>query len=484
MKGSDIASLLDSIKSGIQRVEGGDHSDALLMQIREEFLDVLELLKLFLISERDSYYGYFVMNLQFEVDFYNSFLAGIKLDTFPPVFSSNPLLLCKFNLKEILYIFCHEIDHIVLNHPAEMLKANPQNDPEVFEQFNLAADASVNDRVNHEKEQFHLDFLAEPKGLITSEVLKELLGLAHIRPLESYAYYYQLIKEQEQKHIKGEHAQPQRMMSTLGGRDEGKSSGKGTDTKPGGASDLAQEQQSDGQSPVTSNNYQKLQDHQWRAGQDADEAAAHVREFVNSAVSMMNDESRGLMPGSFMSQVALLNAPPVISWQSMLKKYVGTISASKLKTRMRLNRRQPLRFDISGTTTEKVLKIIVAIDTSGSVNDRQIVKIFTEILAILATRKHEITVIECDAQVQRVYKLKTGKDVQRKVQGRGGTLFTPVIEHINKDKYFRDALLIYFTDGFGEYTIPRPRTYRNLWVVLRNKENLSLREPYGASVTL
>ena len=484
MKGSDIASLLDSIKSGIQRVEGGDHSDALLMQIREEFLGVLELLKLFLISERDSYYGYFVMNLQFEVDFYSSFLAGIKLDTFPPVFSSNPLLLCKFNLKEILYIFCHEIDHIVLNHPAEMLKANPQNDPEVFEQFNLAADASVNDRINHEKEQFHLDFLAEPKGLITSAVLKELLGLAHVRPLESYAYYYQLIKEQEQKHIKGEHAQPQCMMSALDGQGEGESSGKGTDTKTVVASGAAKEQRPDEQSPVTSQNYQKLQDHEWRAGQDAEEAAAHVREFVNSAVSMMNDESRGLMPGTFISQVDLLNAPPVLSWQSILKKYVGTISASKVKTRMRLNRRQPLRFDISGTTTEKVLKIVVAIDTSGSVNDRQISEIFTEILGILAKRKHEITVIECDARVQRVYQVKTAADIKRKVQGRGGTLFTPVIEHINQDRYFRDALLIYFTDGFGESRIPRPRTYRNLWVVLGSTKNLSLKEPFGASVAL
>ena len=133
---------------------------------------------------------------------------------------------------------------------------------------------------------------------------------------------------------------------------------------------------------------------------------------------------------------------------------------------------------------EKVLKIVVAIDTSGSMSNQDIAKVMGEIFDILAARKHELTVIECDARVQRVYRARNRDSVKDKVAGRGGTLFTPVIEHINEDKYFRDALLIYFTDGFGEKNIPRPRTYRNLWVVLGNEKNLSLKEPYGAVIAL
>ena len=47
-----------------------------------------------------------------------------------------------------------------------------------------------------------------------------------------------------------------------------------------------------------------------------------------------------------------------------------------------------------------------------------------------------------------------------------------------------------FPKGFGELDdlknneIPKPKTYRNLWVVLDDAENLSLEEPYGAKVTL
>ena len=72
-----------------------------------------------------------------------------------------------------------------------------------------------------------------------------------------------------------------------------------------------------------------------------------------------------------------------------------------------------------------------------------------------------------------------------------GTSFVPAIEYINgtgefhnNKKYpnagkYRDALTVYFTDGYGDYEIPKPRTYRNLWVVMQDAKCLSLKEPYG-----
>ena len=39
--------------------------------------------------------------------------------------------------------------------------------------------------------------------------------------------------------------------------------------------------------------------------------------------------------------------------------------------------------------------------------------------------------------------------------------------------------MVYFTDGYGEWEIPKPKTYRNLWVVLHDVKNLTLKEPYG-----
>ena len=190
------------------------------------------------------------------------------------------------------------------------------------------------------------------------------------------------------------------------------------------------------------------------------------------------------MPGYFSAMVERINEPPLIKWQNVLKKYIGTISAEHKKTRTRLNRRQPERFDLSGKINDKILKIVVAIDTSGSVRDKDIEYIFNEIFAILSKKKYEITVIECDSKIHRVYVVKSPKDVDLNVHGRGGTAFTPVIKYVNSNKYYRDALLIYFTDGYGEIDIPRPLTYRNLWVILGDEGNLSLDNPYGSVISL
>lgn len=452
----DIAQLLYGIKVNIASIEAGDRQPHLFSEVRRDCIQMLELMKLFLISRRDSYYGYFLMNLTYEVDFSSRSIAGILLGKFPPVFRTNPLLLCKFSLKEILFIVCHEIDHIVLNHPVEMLKANPERDPDEFERFNLAADASVNDRILAEMEQRGQTYLSAPEGLVSSESLRKMFKLRSLRKLESYLYYLNRIREKELPE-KGQ--QPQRMLST---------------------EDSSGETDHD---VVTVKNCGKPDDHNWDIGEEAEAAAAAVRELVNAATSMMNDEVRGTIPGSYFEQVKALNAPPVLSWQSILKKYVGTITADKRKTRTRLNRRQPTRFDLSGAQDEKKLKIVVAIDTSASITAQDVAKILREVVGILAKRKHVLTVIECDSEVGRVYPVKSEKDIKKDITGRGGTAFTPVIEYLNADRYYRDALLIYFTDGYGEREIPRPKTYRNLWVILGDVDNLSLKEPYGAVVS-
>ena len=498
-----ITTLLYRIKDNINAVEDGDTRAPLLEEIERDFLDFLELAKLFLISQRDSYYGYFFMNMQFRANFTVNSIAGIKLNEFPPVLESNPLLLCKFKLKEILYIICHEIDHVVLNHPAEMVKANPTKNSDTFYKFNLAADASVNDRINYEIQRENRKYLSAPEGLITSRVLEEKFKLKNVRSLENYAYYFGLINQKGEDE-NGQNGQEQMMgsMNEDGNNNGGSGSGdsdeqnneQGKGKSKSDANDNTQDNGAGGQGQdsgagkqdniVTAKNYNRLDDHNWEVGDDAEEAQAATREFVNSAVDMMNQESRGLIPGSFFSQIEKINAPTKISWQSVLKKYVGTISANKRKTRMRLNRRQPERFDLSGTVDDKILKIVVAIDTSGSVSDKMIAQIFNEIFAILAKRKHEVTIIECDSAVTRVYTAKNASEVKMKVTGRGGTRFSPVIEYINKDKRYRDALLIYFTDGYGESEIPKPLTYRNIWVVFDNVRCLSVKEPYGIVLEL
>ena len=51
------------------------------------------------------------------------------------------------------------------------------------------------------------------------------------------------------------------------------------------------------------------------------------------------------------------------------------------------------------------------------------------------------------------------------------------VDELIKNKEFSNLKgLIYFTDGFGEREIPKPKTYRNLWVVFDDERHLSLKD--------
>ena len=89
------------------------------------------------------------------------------------------------------------------------------------------------------------------------------------------------------------------------------------------------------------------------------------------------------------------------------------------------------------------------------------------------------TIIECDAEIQQVYKVRSAKDISYNIHGHGGTSFIPVIEFVNSSRYFRDAILIYFTDGYGDPSIPRPLTRRTMWVLHNDQCALSVHNPYG-----
>ena len=469
---NDISTLLCDMQRQVSLYEKNRDS-AILDTISSDFQHFAQLVTLFLISERDTYYGYFFMSMSFRTNFASSSIAGIRLDEYPPVFETNPLLLLKFNMNEILYIFCHEVDHVLFNHPAEMVKSNPSKDPSIYELFNYAADAAVNDLINQEIQNGRT-YLSMPKGAITSHSLEDMFGLNDVLPLQNYLYYLNLLIENE--------CTPSRKQNGIAPLPQ-----DGTEAFGGVPSTGTP----DDSSTVTAQDVTSLEEHSWSnsvsSHLDSDTAQkyeAAAKQLINSAVSMASAETRGLMPYHFKQQVSKINEPARLNWKQLLKRYVGTVRSGKTKTKIRLNRRQPKRFDLSGTKTDTVIKIVVAIDTSASMSADDISAALNEMTSIVSKRKHQITVIECDSQIQRTYEIRTPSDIKPNVQGRGGTAFTPVIEFINNNAQFRDALLIYFTDGFGEMVIPKPCVNRILWVIVGDAQNLSVEQPYGIAVSL
>ena len=125
-------------------------------------------------------------------------------------------------------------------------------------------------------------------------------------------------------------------------------------------------------------------------------------------------------------------------------------------------RRQSKRYGTyPGIRVSRFQRLAVAVDTSGSISDHDLSDFFSEIHGIWR-QGAEITVVECDAAVQRTYPY-TGI-LPKRVAGRGGTAFDPVFEWLNSNRMRRYDGCIYLTDGYARAPSIKPNC-KMLWVV-------------------
>jgi len=199
--------------------------------------------------------------------------------------------------------------------------------------------------------------------------------------------------------------------------------------------------------------------------------------------TLQEAKSRGKMPGSLEK---ILNdmyfKDPIIPWQKEFRHLVGSIPCPYKKTMRVKNRRQPNRADILGRVNDRKVRVLLAIDTSGSVSDNELKFFFNEIFNILKDVNAEVFLAQCDSSLKSYEQIVKKNDVSKiKVVGRGGTCFTPVFEYVHKDipKPSRPDIIVYFTDGYGEDQIPTEYkdNYEVLWVLTGLGNTLSVKTP-------
>ncbi|KJR45948.1 hypothetical protein UF75_3660 [Desulfosporosinus sp. I2] len=212
----------------------------------------------------------------------------------------------------------------------------------------------------------------------------------------------------------------------------------------------------------------------WEDSSDIDEKT--LQEFTEKFI---NNAQKGSIPNYLASIISSLkNSKGELPWNLYLKRLMGAVESNKKKTITRRNRRQPDRLDLRGQLRSHKAKIVVALDISGSISDQEFNQAIKEVLAIVKNYHHEITIVECDSEIRRVYNVKSVKEIKDRINIRGGTRFTPVFEYANNNKV---NLLVYFTDGKGEEKLLSvPRGYKTLWVISGREDKLSLKEAYGA----
>jgi predicted metal-dependent peptidase len=187
---------------------------------------------------------------------------------------------------------------------------------------------------------------------------------------------------------------------------------------------------------------------------DSKEDSEYQQEFLKRSIKISLDETEGhgSLPGNLNEELKEFLKSSRVNWRRVLERFL--IHATLIRSifsRKRPNRRFD---DFPGQRIEQKLKLLIGLDTSGSVGDHEISLFFSEIEKIKALGM-EITVVECDAQVGNVYRYQSRP---KAVSGRGGTNFRPVFELAEK---LRPDALVYLTDGCGDY--PERSKFQTLW---------------------
>lgn len=170
-------------------------------------------------------------------------------------------------------------------------------------------------------------------------------------------------------------------------------------------------------------------------------------------------KSRGTIPGEFQGILDRINAtePPKFDWKGYLRRFTGgSQKVYTKKTRRKLSKRYPGN---PGLRIKPKRHVLVAVDTSGSVNESELKEFFHEVHHMHKTGS-DVTVIQCDASISNVSPYNPKNEI--KLHGRGGTDFQPVIDYYNEHQH-KFTCLVYFTDG--ECSSPENAKGKILWVL-------------------
>lgn len=127
---------------------------------------------------------------------------------------------------------------------------------------------------------------------------------------------------------------------------------------------------------------------------------------------------------------------------------------------------------------EGLHEVVVAIDTSGSVDENEIAQFLAETFAIASIGVVRLHVVSCDAKIHEWVTAENMEIPEVKPRGGGGTDFVPVFEEV-KRRNIEPSLLIYLTDGYGVYPKTAP-SYPVLWVLTKDHRE----PPFGRTVVL
>ena len=412
----------------------------------------------------------------------------------------------KADVKEVLFVLCHEVLHCSMFH-----FLRKQKNPMVW---NMAADYAINYILDEMfKSEGSNSMGRAPKGILLDKKYENW-------PAEAIYDYLMKNAKQMPKDFNniGGVMEPQEGgggtdvyegESEDGDEKDGEGSGEGKEDKEGKPCDKCDGsgEGEDGEPCDKCNGTGKEgkdgkpSDKEGKDGKDSGKFKAEDKKDIKDPDKLkekwdkMNKEAVSKHQGSGSLGIdryvrGLLK--PQINWKNVLKRFIMTAMSNKIKYQIPYR-----RFIHSGTylpgikkDTDAYNNAVIIVDTSGSINDK-ILRIFcSEIQALYSlVNILEFHVISCDDEITKV---ESFKDVRKlkisKFPGGGGTDFRPPFKWIYEKlvKKSKDpSFVIFFTDGFGPFPTPDKVPYKNnvLWVIMDDPDD-HIKIPFGKKLNI
>jgi predicted metal-dependent peptidase len=365
---------------------------------------------------RDPFYGNIALGLQKEfsnkVPTACAALEGININLY-----FNEEFFNKQNDKQKIGLMQHELGHVCLFHLTHM------SEYEDKELFNIAADMVINQYIDG-------DYL--PNNAFLPSAFPEL----KMDQFKDTRYYYDKMKED---------------LKSNGGPGKSEKLGKIHSHMTNGGMTIASH-------PL------------WGKDKDGNEVSQAVMDLAKSQIEHQIKEvyeealqrNPGSLPG-YMRDFVLnlyIKTPPVIDWRLVVRQFKSFCDKQTIRTtRSKPNKRFP---EFDAVTLRQKQRMLVGIDTSGSISPKLLNEFFVQILHISKTGA-EVDVCEWDAKVGRVFEFNQHKPFQiGQVTGGGGTDPTDFVELLNKSSKYNAAISM--SDGFvgGSYAkLSKPM----LWII-------------------
>ena len=371
----------------------------------------------------------------------------------------NPEFGQKLNRQQTIFVILHEILHCVLLHIQRFVD-NPSYN---MNKFNIAADYEINAVLVDEfkADGFDEAFVKELKAYYEEKFLQ--------MPVEKI---YNLIPDSDNEEN-----------CSCGGSGEGSGEGKGQCTCRGGGKGIGGILTPDKGKAIAK-----------RAGYSDDEIGQEkslndIKKDWKEAAIEINRRTKmggGGDMGALRKKLAEITKSE-INWRQVLRQYAGeALSQNKewrLGNRKWYNEKHIIKPGLK-KPKDALDKIVVCVDTSGSVDDITLHRMLNEITQIIFSKQvNEIYVIFFDNSVVNA-QIITPQKKKLEPFGGGGTNFQMPLDWIHKKLNDNVALCLFMTDGY-EKMPKEPKRYgigkKFIWMIYNNDD---FKHPFGVKILM